>query len=408
MVDPAPPEDTPKPPPVLSARDQVFVQLVRQTSEVQDIAFINPDVFNRAAFDQDGKVDPADIAVMRQMIDAQLPGRSVHFNDEQITSLVRNSLTSGPFARRYEFPEDGAAPNAPVTPFALVNLQGKGLDHRDEYMPTVASRSPDVLAPIPGEDVYWDGFWGIHEGTHPDQPVYTGGGTGDENAADIMNRELEADRAGIAWLRAKGQEDMVQALIDFRALSAANDPTHAALAVLADEPDQMATVEHIGAAAKFTNVMDRVVMTDLGISEQELGDMKKFDEPEYARHVQRLLDAGAYDNADPNPHMREFIAAYAGAVQRRIVEPDPAMTREAGPVSDTPKVDLGAISGGSPVVTLNDGDQATLTIGRVRAPDFFAAIADPVLAEQRIALAQENQTEIGQDFKRTNGAPAPA
>jgi len=394
--------------PFLSARDQVFVQLVRQTSNIQDIAFINPDAFNRGHFEKSGKVDPADITVMRQMIDAQLPGRSSFFSDSWISNRIAESLTNPPFARRYQFEDGQAAPGVPSTPFAVVSLQGSRADHRDEYLPLVAGRSAEVLAPIPGEDVYWDGFWGIHEGTHPGQPAYMGQGTDDENATDIMNRELEADRVGIAWLRAKGQEDMVQALIDFRALSAANDPTHAALAVLADEPNQLATVDHLGAAAKFTNVMDRVVISDLGISEQELGDMKKFDEPAYAQHVQRLLDAGAYDNADPNPHIREFIAAYAGAVQRRIVDTAPALNAETSPSAPNSdnKIDLDTIKGGTPVVTLNSGDQATLTLGGVSAPAFFAAHSDPVLALQRLERLQAEQPAVDTAFKATAAAPA--
>ena len=153
--------------------------------------------------------------------------------------------------------------------------------------------------------------------------------------------------------------------------------------------------------------MNRVLLNDLGISESDLGDMRKFHAREYAGHVQRLLDSGAFDNADPNPYVREFIAAYAGAVERRVVDLAPALTAEASPASPNGhKIDVGAIKGGAPVVTLNDGDQATLTIGGVSAVNFFAANADPVLAEQRIALAQENQTGLGQDFKRTTGVPA--
>jgi hypothetical protein len=396
-------------PPILSARDQVFVQLVRQTSTIQDIAFINPDAFNRAYFEKSGKVDPADIAVMRQMIDAQLPGRSSFFDDRRIANRIAESLTNPPFARRYEFGDAEGAPGTPTTAFAMISLQGSRADHRDEFMPLVANRDADSLAPIPGEDVYWDGFWGIHEGTHPNQPLLPTFESRIEQDTNIMNRELESDLAGISWLRAKGQEEMVQLLIDFRALSAAGDPGHAALAVLGDEPGQVATTEHYTAARDHADVMNRVLLNDLGISESNLGNMRKFHEREYAGHIQRLLDSGAFDNADPNPYVREFIAAYAGAVERRIVEASPALNAETSPSppgGDKDKIDVGAIKGGAPVVTLHDGDQATLTIGGVSAVNFFAANADPVLAEQRIALAQEHQTGLGQDFKRTTGAPA--
>ncbi len=397
----APPEqiDPARP---MSARDQVYVRLVRETSDVSDIAFINPDVFNALHLKQNGTVDPADIDTMRRTIDAQIPGRSSHFTDAQIARLVESSLENGPFARRYEFSED-------QTPFAIVNLQGTDLDHRDEYMPLVADRGLEVLADIPGEDVYWDGFWGIHEGTHPNQPVFGEHQTPDESNADIMNRELEADRAGLAWLRAKGQDDMAQALIDFRALSASVDPMHAGIAVLGETPGTQTGTEVYQAAAKFEGAMDFVVGQDLGLSNADVTQMRLLREEEYATHVNRLLGEGAYDNVDTNPYMREFIEAYAGAVQRQII--DRRVARELNP--DAPesenikKAETAAIEGGTPVVTLAEGDQATLTIGGVSAQQFFAAKADPALAERTAALDLTERPAQEAELTAQAGSPAP-
>lgn len=386
----------------MSARDQVYVRLVRETSDVSDIAFINPDAFNALHLKQNGTVDPADVETMRRTIDAQIPGRSSHFTDAQIARLVESSLENGPFARRYEFPEEQA-------PFAIVNLQGTGLDHRDEYMPLVAGRELEVLADIPGEDVYWDGFWGIHEGTHPNQPVFGEHATHDNSNADVMDRELEADRAGLAWLRAKGQDDMAQALIDFRALSASVDPTHAAIAVLGENPNTQAGTDVYQAAAKFEGAMDFIVGQDLGLSDADVTQMRLLREEEYAGHVSRLLGEGAYDNVDPNPYIREFIEAYAGAVQRQIT--DRRVARELGPAApeneNIQKAAASNIEGGTPVVTLVEGDQATLTIGGVSAPQFFAAKADPALTERTAALALTERPAQETDLTVQTGTPAP-
>lgn len=391
----------------VSARDQVYVRLVRETSEISDIAFINPDAFNALHIKQNGTVDPADIITMRQMIDAQLPGRSSHFDHRQIARLVEASLEAGPFARRYEFPEAGTPEEQ--APFAIVNLQGTNLDHRDEYMPEVAGRDLEILADIPGEDIYWDGFWGIHEGTHPNQPIYEHLATFDESNADIMDRELEADRAGLAWLRAKGQDEMAQALIDFRALSASADPMHAGIAVLDDAPGTQAGVEVYHAAAKFEGAMDSVVGQDLGLSDADITQMRLLREEEYATHVNRLLGEGAYDNVDPNPYIREYIEAYAGAVQRQII--DRRVARELDPVApeneNIKKADTATIEGGTPVVTLAEGDQATLTIGGVSAPQFFAAKADPALAERTAALALTEKPAQEAELTAQAGSPAP-
>lgn len=397
----APPEqiDPARP---MTARDQVYVRLVRETSEVSDIAFINPDAFNALHLKQNGTVDPADVETMRRTIDAQLPGRSSHFTDAQIARLVESSIENGPFTRRYEFPEEQA-------PFAIVNLQGTGLDHRDEYMPLVADRELEVLSDIPGEDVYWDGFWGIHEGTHPNQPVFGEHTSPDESNADVLSRELEADRAGLAWLRAKGQDDMAQALIDFRALSASVDPMHAGIAVLDDTPGTQAGTEVYQAAAKFEGAMDFVVGQDLGLSDADVTEMRLLREEEYAANVNRLLGQGAYDNVDPNPYMREFIEAYAGAVQRQIT--DRRVARELNPAAheneNIKKAETATIEGGTPVVTLAEGDQATLTIGGVSAPQFFAAKADPALAERTAALALTERPTRETDPTVQTGTPAP-
>lgn len=373
---------------ILSDRDSTYVQMLRETSQLTNLAFINPDAFNREHFEMEGKIDHADIEIMRRMIDSQLPGYSSVFDDRRIGNLVRASLEDGPFAKRY-----GIGPGEDPQPFGLVNLQGSHYDDSYEYMPTVAFRPPQQLNPLPGEDFYWDGFWGVHEGTHLNDTNPPLRGSDEIVGPSEMNRELTSDRAGIAWLRSQGQEDMVQAVIDYRALSAASDPEHAATAILADQPEQEATLEHYQAARNFANIMNTVVANDLEITEGDAQSMSKIHEFEFAGHVRRLLDSGAFDeNGASQPYVRDFIEAYTGAVMRRVIDQPmvrPELDNEtAGNIEKA--IDLSAISGGKPVVTFNE-EKMSLSIGNITATAFFASHADPALALERLAQPEPGE-----------------
>ena len=390
----------------LSAADQVYRRMVLETAQVP-VVFLDPDAFNRQYYMDHGKtVDPADISVVRNMIESQMPGAAANASDEDMAGMVARSMNGGPFALRLSIPPSADDPDGKPRPFGLVNLQGRNNDQAHEYLPGVAAHTLEFLSVDARDETLWDGFWGIHEGNHINQPEYSSEGmTPDERALNVMNRELESDLRGMDWLARKGRPDLAQDLTDYRALSATSDPTHSATAILSDEPGTQATLEHFQASRKFVGTMWGVVANDLGIGHFDAMHMHRSDEETFNGHVQRLLTEGAFDNADPNPNVREYIEAYSGAVQRQITDRRVAQEMEAnGP--DRNKVDVGSIKGGTPVVTLNDGDQATLRIGGVSAVTFFAANADPVLAEQRIAMLEANTPVLDTEFTRSTSQTA--
>lgn len=384
----------------VSPANEVYMRMVRATADVP-VIFLDPNALDREYFLQHGKtVSPDDIARVREMIESQLPGISERYPDEAIERLAGLSIDGRHFSLQQEIPPSPDDPDGVPFRYAFINLEG---NHRvlDGVGATVVESSPL------GE-VYWNGFWGIHEGNHagfehlPHGPANNHGNPG-EDEANGMNAELVADREGLDWLLQKGQPDIAQAVIDYRALNAAADPLHSATAVLADEPDQRATVEHFIAARAFTGAMLEAVAQDRNINSFEAITIMNGDPETFNGHVRRLLAQGAFDNVSENPYVREYIEAYSGAVQRQITEV--RLAREAEAAATVNKVNVQDIRGGSPVVTLTTGDEARLKIGGVSAPYYFNANADPELAHQRIELRQQQETGLEAEFI---GSPAPA
>ncbi len=380
----------------VSPANQVYMAMVRATAD-NPVIFLDPNVLDREYFMANNKtVSAEDMIRVRDMMDAQIPGISQRYPDEGIQRIAGLSIDGRHFSMQQEIPPSPNDPDGEPFRYAFINLQGSNIEPEGV--------GATVIESSPLGEVYWNGFWGIHEGNHVDfeqhahSPANNYANPG-ENEANAINAELTADREGIDWLMRKGQPDIAQAVIDFRALNAFSDPQHSAAAVLADEPGQSATVEHFSAARTFDGVMRGVVGRDLGLDTSQVTSMMRIDVETFNGHVSRLLEEGAFDNVSDNPYVREYIEAYSGAVQRQIT--DVRLAREAELSASPAKVNVQDIRGGAPVVTLNDGDQASLRIGGVTAPQFFAANADPGLAEQRIALAREAEPALEAEFAAT-------
>lgn len=383
----------------VSAANQVYMTMVRATAD-NPVIFLDPNVLDREYFLANNKtVSPEDIIRVREMIDAQIPGISQRYPDEGILRIAGLSIDGRHFSMQQEIPPSPGDPNGEPFRYSFINLQG------DNVQPEGIGAA--VIEGSPLGEVYWNGFWGIHEGNHVDFKQHAHGEASNfdnpgEDEANAMNAELSADREGLDWLISKGQPEIAQALIDYRALNAVSDPLHSAAAILADEPGERATAEHFRAARTFNGAMLEVVGRDVGLNTFQLTTMMRTDVETFNGHVQRLLEEGAFDDVSDNPYVREYIEAYSGAVQRQIT--DVRLAREAELSESPAKVNVQDIRGGAPVVTLNDGDQASLRIGGVTAPQFFAANADPGLAEQRIALAREAEPALEAEFAATADA----
>ncbi|MCB1838683.1 MAG: hypothetical protein KDI61_00275 [Alphaproteobacteria bacterium] len=435
-----------------------YKDAVRDTSGVPAV-FIDPDDFDRDYYQKNGRVNPADIPKLRQQLEEQMPGFTRGATNADLATAVETSLTQGPFAVRMQLPPTPGSTTPPMS-VCLVNEQGRDLNHKNELMPKLSRQDLERIREIPGWDDHWDRIIGIHEGTHCNQtPVNPSGMTADQVSVAVLSREAQADQAAIDWARRNGLNDIAQAMIDFRALGAADDPLHST-AIIIDKPGPV-TLDHINAARDFRGEMISKVAADQGISARDAETMLQDRPEEFNGHIKRLLSHGAFDG-NSNPHVKESIEAFSGAVDRQITgrriereqEHERRMERlrehhgaletndgtrlaqgpdaqgegavqtasaDAGVTEQNASfqtasydvssqavmpsayadMDVSTINGGAPVVALNDGDEASMTIGGVAPAAFFAANADPSLAVQRIELAQQLDVGLERDFERS-------
>lgn len=415
----------------------------RETSG-RPVIFLDPDEFNREHFDKTGNVHPDDLVKVREMLEEQMPGITNGLTAADLRTAVVLSLTSGPFAAPAEIKPPAGSTASPI-PICVVNEQGSSLNHKNELLPLLARQDLERIREIPGWDDHWDRIIGIHEGTHCNQPpINTTGMTHDQILVATLGREAGADQAAINWARANGLDDMAQAMIDIRALGAADDPEHAT-AILIDKSGP-ATIDHINAARTFRGEMINKVAADQGISVADATTMLNDRPEEFNGHIKKLLADGAFDG-NSNPHVKESIEAFSGAVQRQItdrrierelerehgphhhgaLEPEHAGESETQLASNeadnkpvetaalespgfvpTPSayagMDVREIDGGKVEVALRDEGGASQRIGGVSAPAFFASHADNDLALQRIALNEGMGPGLDRQFD--NAAPA--
>lgn len=439
-----------------------FKDAVRETAGVP-VVFLDPDKFNRRHYESTGSVHPDDVQRVREMLEEQLPGITNGVSNADLETAVQLSLTSGPFAVRAEMVPPSGSSATPV-PICIVNEPGRLMDHKNELMPMLSRQDLERIREIPGWDDHWDRIIGIHEGTHcNDPPLNTSGMTPDQLSTEVLRSEVRADQASIDWARRNGLNEIAQAMIDYRALGAADDPLHAT-AILIDRPGPV-TIDHLNAARDFRGEMIAKVAADQGLSVADAEKMLQDKPEEFNGHIKRLLSSGAFDG-NSNPHVKESIQAFSGAVDRQItgrrIEREQEHERQMrnmgprhhgaleapsqpggqglrlatseppeAPTADTRQraslgdgagryqtasytgadaivmpsahadMDVSTINGGTPVVALNSGDKASMTIGGVAPSAFFASHADNDLALQRVALAQEADVGLERDFQRS-------
>lgn len=309
--------------PGLTDADRIYIERAQATATVP-LIFLNSNALDRAYYDnsQTKTINPADLDRIREMMDSQIAGISRRYPAEGIERIAGLSMDGRHFSMQQDIPAGEFRPGCEPFRYAFINMPRHGVAPTE--MESLLFQSS------PQAEYYWSGFWGGHEGNHAGFEHLSHGHTLNienpgENEVLAINAELSADREGLEWLRSQGQEEVAQAVIDYRALHAFSDRSHAALAILADEPGTQATVEHFRAATEFQGVMTSVVERDLGLSQNGALELERLHPGAFHNHLRRLIDEGAFDNASQNPYVREFIVAYAGAYERQITNrrPDP-------------------------------------------------------------------------------------
>ncbi len=385
------------------------------------VIYINPDEFDYKYYRENDKVSPEDVKKLRTLLEEGGIDTTT-ISDEEIGATVIYSMTKGPFAGIKEFPvsKDGQEKK----PFCIANEEGANFGNKNVSAPLLSGVDIEKLKEIPGSQDHWDRFFGIHEGTHCQQHIELQSIPPEELDLHILRFEAEADRAGINWLRENNLKDIAQAIIDYRALGTLYpDSANHATAILIDNPDTPVTKQHLEAAEKFFQTMNSTFAEINGVSEDEAIGIYNNDTEAYIKNVEHLLSQGAFDGLD-NPYIKETIKAYVGAYERQVLKnpdykappeyKDKEQAPNANPDTDTDtnnnhnynddktsQIDIRDIRGGKPVVTLADGNSATMSIGGISAPDFFASHADLNLAQQRIELAPPEPL-LEQHFDRSS------
>lgn len=329
------------------------------------VVYINPNRIDQWALQQAINRNDADAAaaMIGDQLDEQYPGLSGKLTNDEKLYLLKNSLESGPFADKILMEKAG---------ICVINQPLGSQINTAQMMKTLGVEGPfkpEHLRPLPGDNALWKEIVGRHEGEHCNQPAILV--IDPEARLKILRGETLSDRKSIKALREAGHEDVAQAFIDMRVLSAGNgDDTHAT-SILIDAPEDMEiTKEHLEAAGKFKREMIRGVAAELSITIVEAAELREKDPQRFAKTVDAVQRAGKIpvprdmtkeevdvavaaemgltpaqfrelplDRAaemaetqarlladgklkapgDQNPHIQEYIRQYVGAIDRLLV-----------------------------------------------------------------------------------------
>lgn len=293
-------------------------------------------------------------------------GRSM--TNAQLDGIIDNALRSPAGATSFQITNLQAS-------VVLVNTQGANADSKNELASVTSGIRAGRLKAVPGTTAIWDRLAGEHEGEHGNRDTVNA-----PTLRDTIIEEARADLQSLQWLRANGHNDVAQALMDYRVLTAVHSPdaSHATgVALIAGNVngitnDYMFAARNMGGA-----ILDAVSNEhDLGSRRNALR-MVEYNPGRFIRTVERALDRGEFRGPGVSPDMEDHVKAYIAAFRRQVD-------------GITPPVPSGARAS----VDLEGGSTPTLTIGGVTAPEFFASIADPDLA-QTVASNDPTISEVG-------------
>ncbi len=254
-------------------------------------------------------------AEIGRQLDEQYPGITQNFRKEELIQLYLDSKTMGPFADRrlnslniciINMPKDNQLDNNRI-------LQTFGLDQVFK---------PEHLKPLPGSNAQWKQLVGEHEGEHCNQePTFN---NDPEAGLKTFRQEILADRSSIASLRADGHHDLAQALIDIRAVAAANGDAEHATSIFLEQGDHSdITPQHYDAAKTFVQEMNLAVMDKMKISDEAADKLRTTDPRQYATIVSQALEEGKIPVAHnaPDKLVQERVAQKLGVSVEDLENP---------------------------------------------------------------------------------------
>ncbi len=343
-----------------------------EVDRVIDAALINSPSVGRWAINVPGsiEIDPrrldskdahsaANRDFIRGALDGHLANLGRSMNNAQLDGIIDNALKAPAGAKSFQITNLQAS-------FVVVNTQGANADSKNEIARVMSGIRADRLKTVPGTTAIWDRLVGEHEGEH--------GNRDNVNAPtlrEIIVEEARADLQSLQWLRANGHNDVAQALMDYRVLSAVHsaDATHATgVALIAGNVNGI-TNDYMFAARNMGAAILQAVSDEHGLgSERNALRMLEYNPGRFIRTVERALNRGEFSGPGVSPDMEDHVKAYIAAFRRQVD-------------GITPPVPSGARAS----VDLENGTTPKLIIGGVTAPEFFASIADPAQAQAAVA-----------------------
>ncbi len=301
----------------------------------------------------------ANRAFVRGELEGHISNLGNSMSNTQVDSIIDDALSSPAGTRRFEIR------NLRVS-VILVNALDENADSKNELASITSGVRSGRLKTVPGTDAIWDRAIGEHEGEHGNRTTISSPTT-----RQSILEEFRGDTTALRWLRANGHNDVAQALVDYRVLTAVHSfkADHATGVALIDNDISKITSDYVSAAEQMRSKVLNAVSNEHGLgSERNALRMVEYNPGRFIRTVERALARGEFKGGDASPDLETHVKAYIEAFRRQVD-------------GITPPVPSGARAS----VDLENGTTPKLTIGGVTAPEFFASIADPAQAQVAVA-----------------------
>jgi hypothetical protein len=319
-----------------------------------------------------------------------------NLNEEVFTKFVAQSKLRGPFAMKID--NEGQA-------LCVVNKPDSNFDEKHEIASAISRIDADKLGNIPGGDHLHLRYLGIHEGVHCSQELYDRSSLSSIGISiKTLEREAQADKAASNYLEQRGEHETSQFMKDMRALGTSHDPKHATSAIVDNHHDH--TKLEANAADYFAAVTTETSMI-LGVGESlnlnyDNTLLLREQNPEaFLNEVDRLVEKGEFDH---DPALKEYIQDYSDAYRRQIIEPA-QQEAPSNPLIDPNHAALDEIDESGPQIAAGEISDE-MQIGGVSASAYFNSYADPLQAEQRLALNNEQTETPALQEQKISTAPA--
>jgi hypothetical protein len=330
-----------------------------------DVGFV---FFDPKSLDRSDRYSAANIQIVRDAIENTVEYLGQAAPETEIKGIIDKVLDSAPAATRISINLKGVDPDVTddeIHRICFVAKQDWYSDSKNELAQIISGVRSGRLKPIPGTDAIWDQAVGAHEGRHCAQLSVS------STLRDVITKETGADLQALKWLKENGHNTVAQAFVDYRVLTAVHSgkADHASgLALIANDVNKV-TDDYVKAAEQMRLKVLNAVSNEHGLgSERNALRMVEYNPGRFIRTVERALDRGEFRGPGTSPDLEAHVKAYIEAFRRQVN-------------GITPPVPSGARAS----VDLENGTKPNLTIGGVTAPEFFASIADPALAQAAVA-----------------------